>query len=95
MNKLSFTLKNNTHELVFYNIFIIIVIFIIFIVGFRYYRSIVNNQILDFNIEDEEEFGNNFNSIKIDNNNINENDKGTFDYNKDEMETTKLKEIII
>ena len=95
MNKLSFTLKNNTHELVFYNIFIIIVIFIIFIVGFRYYRSIVNNQILVFNIEDEEEFGNNFNSIKIDNNNINENDKGTFDYNKDEMETTKLKEIII
>ena len=76
-------------------IFIIIVILIIFIVGFRYYRSIVNNQILVFNIEDEEEFGNNFNSIKIDNNNINENDKGTFDYNKDEMETTKLKEIII
>ena len=76
-------------------IFIIIIILIFFIVGFRYYKSIVNNQILDFNIEDEEEFGNNFNSIKIDNNNINENDKGTFDYNKDEMETTKLKEIII
>ena len=62
----------------------IIIIFVIFIVGFGYYKAFINKSIIEYS----DDFDENIGTIGIENYNINH-------FNKVESETTKLKEIII
>ena len=62
----------------------IIIIFVIFIVGFGYYKVFINKHIIEYNDDFDESIG----TIGIENYNFNH-------FNKVESETTKLKDIII
>ena len=86
-------LKIGYNEIIDYNIefsnmrkiiAFIIIIFVIFIVGFGYYKVFMNKSIIEYS----DDFDENVGTIGIENNNFNH-------FNKVESETTKLKEIII
>ena len=86
-------LKIGYNEIIDYNIefsimrkiiTFIIVIFVIFIVGFGYYKVFMNKPIIGYN----DDFDENIGTIGIENNNFN-------GFSRVESETTKLKEIII
>ena len=86
-------LKIGYNEIIDYNIefsimrkiiTFIIVIFVIFIVGFGYYKVFMNKPIIGYNDDFDESIG----TIGIENNNFN-------GFSRVESETTKLKEIII
>ena len=87
-------LKIGYNEIIDYNhefsimrkiITFIIIIFVIFIVGFGYYKIFMNKPQMDYN----DDFGEGIQTIGIDNNTESDN------YGKVESETTKLKDIII
>ena len=86
-------LKIGYNEIIDYNIefsimrkiiTFIIVIFVLFIVGFGYYKVFINKPIIGYN----DDFDENIGTIGIENNNFN-------GFSRVESETTKLKEIII